>query len=345
MTSGKNPQHTADAAVPLPQRLADLDLAKGLAILLVVWGHIVAGAAPRDNDWYTWTQEAVYLFHMPFFMFLSGVVAGYGYRVPTSADAWGGFVRGKMERLLPAYALIAMLVVVGKLVASRFVFVDNLPPSLAQGLLDVFLQPNKSAAKSLWFIYVLFLFYLTLHGWMWIVRQRAHWLIFVGLVLEAVPAPDWLLLNRYCQFFLFFALGLNAGQHYNRWHGLLDRGGAWWGLLFVAGLLLSLEGILPIGKVTVGLLSIPGLMWAVRSWLAAGRGRFLLMLGQYSFVIYLLNTICIGLAKGIGFKLVRWDGPPFLIYAPALFLAGLLLPVWIKRHIFKHIPALDRITR
>lgn len=326
-------------------RLGDIDMAKGLAIALVVWGHIVAGTQPLDNAWYTGSQELVYLFHMPFFMFLSGVVAGYGYRPLAGLGPWGGYVRTKMVRLMPAYALIAVVIVAGKLLASRFVYVDNLPPSLLQGIWDVFFQPNKSSSKSLWFIYVLFLFYLTIHGWMLLVRQRAAWLVACGLILELVPAPEFLLLDRYCKFFLFFVIGLNAGQCYDAARQYIDRYGGWCCALFAAALALAMLDLIGAGKVVCGLLAIPALMFGIRRLRAAGRGAWLLYLGGYSFVIYLLNTICIGVVKGIGFKIVQWDGPVFLLYAPALFIGGLFIPILIKRHIFSRMPWLDRITR
>lgn len=55
-------------------RLPDIERAKGLAILLVVFGHVVAREAPAGNEWYTFSKSAVYSFHMAFFMFLSGLV-------------------------------------------------------------------------------------------------------------------------------------------------------------------------------------------------------------------------------------------------------------------------------
>lgn len=41
------------------ERRLDLDRAKGLAILLVVYGHIVARQAPANNEWYVWSKEAL----------------------------------------------------------------------------------------------------------------------------------------------------------------------------------------------------------------------------------------------------------------------------------------------
>ena len=47
-----------------------LDIAKGLAIILVVVGHVVQGSATNFDDllWF----KVIYSFHMPLFVFLSG---------------------------------------------------------------------------------------------------------------------------------------------------------------------------------------------------------------------------------------------------------------------------------
>jgi hypothetical protein len=44
------------------------------------------------------------------------------------------------------------------------------------------------------------------------------------------------------------------------------------------------------------------------------RMRFLLTLGKYCMSIYLLNTIFIGLTKGVMFHFFDWDGNRFLVY-------------------------------
>ena len=49
------------------ERRDDIDRAKGLAILLVVFGHLVARADPADVAWYEPLRRAVYAIHMPFF--------------------------------------------------------------------------------------------------------------------------------------------------------------------------------------------------------------------------------------------------------------------------------------
>ena len=65
----------ARPARPPRERRLDLDRAKGYAILLVVAGHLVANTAPEGAGWYEPLRYALYRFHMPFFLYLSGTVA------------------------------------------------------------------------------------------------------------------------------------------------------------------------------------------------------------------------------------------------------------------------------
>src|SRR4051812_42250723 len=65
----------ARPARPVRERRLDLDRAKGYAILLVVAGHLVANTAPEGSGWYEPWRYALYRFHMPFFLYLSGTVA------------------------------------------------------------------------------------------------------------------------------------------------------------------------------------------------------------------------------------------------------------------------------
>ena len=68
------------AAASERSRVSELDRAKGLAIVLVVIGHVVAGDPPAGNAWYVTLKTLIYKFHMPFFMFLSGAVFGLTHR-------------------------------------------------------------------------------------------------------------------------------------------------------------------------------------------------------------------------------------------------------------------------
>lgn len=328
-------------------RLDIIDLAKGLAILLVVWGHIVAGESPKDNSWYMTSKYAVYLFHMPFFMFLSGIVAGCTYKPVDGIAAWYEYVIGKLKRLLPAYLIISVLIVVGKVVMANFVYVDHVPPGIAEGILDVLVHPNRSSAKSFWFIYVLFLLYFSLHPLVYILRNSVAGLIAVGVALQFINGPEFLLLDVYCKFLLFFVLGFIAGQRFSGFSQLVEKYGMI-SLMVFAGLLYIVMGTkLPFlsARSLVGLFSIPALLYLVHSVRRKSLASGLRMLGKYSFAIYLFNTIFIGLVKAIGLKIMPWDGNNFLLYVPFLLIAGVFFPIALKKYIFVKIPYLDNITR
>jgi hypothetical protein len=77
---------------------------------------------------------------------------------------------------------------------------------------------------------------------------------------------------------------------------------------------------------------------------ALSKCMWLEKIGKYVFVIYLFNTIVIGVVKGIGLKFVSWDNQNFLVYFPILFLSGVLVPILLKKYLFPSIPILDRAT-
>ena len=74
------------------QRFDWLDIAKGIAILLVIVGHTV------NNP--SLTRQVIFSFHMPLFF----ILAGYTFRV----KPWGELLKTSFTRLLVPYVLIAL---------------------------------------------------------------------------------------------------------------------------------------------------------------------------------------------------------------------------------------------
>lgn len=58
-------------------RIGWIDLAKGVGIILVVFGHVIVGMRAAglgsENTWMVLAQKVVYSFHMPLFFFLAGL--------------------------------------------------------------------------------------------------------------------------------------------------------------------------------------------------------------------------------------------------------------------------------
>ena len=329
---------------PARERRLDLDAAKGLAILLVVAGHIVAAAPPPGAEWWDWPRTALYRFHMPFFMYLSGYVAWLsgGVAIPAS-ETWRHAAR-RARRLLLPFFLLGLIVLLGKLVAQEVVHVDNRAAGLLPGLRDLVLTTEDSPATFIWFLLVLFLCSV-LAPPVWRVAGTGG-LLAAGLVLLAVEPPALFYLDRFARHALFFAVGVAVAQHEAR---LLPLFTAWqpaWWVVFAATLAAALAGWLPgdWSLLACGLAAIPALHGLVRGTGLARQG-WALFLGRYTMAIYLFNVIAIGVAKAaLLLAGVPWTAAGFRIHAPVLMAAGVVLPILLKRIVLRRVPALDRMT-
>jgi len=327
-------------------RRTDLDRAKGVAILLVVFGHIVARADPAGVGWYEPLRRAVYAFHMPFFLYLSGMAAVYAGGILLLPFAWGRFTMGRARRLLAPFLVMGVLAVAGKCLAARVMFVDNMPPDVLDGLASLFWHTADSPALSIWYLFVLFVVSIAAPVLVWADGGRLRLLLAAGGLLFVMPLPAYLYLDHVGRYALFFALGVAAALD-ERWLGFVDR---YWRVLGV-GFGVALVLIVVFGAswpvapelLLVGGLSMPVLHGLVRNSVSLSAPVFLL-LGRFSFMIYLFNTMFIGLAKGVLLHFAPWDGSNFLPAAMTLMLAGTLGPVALKQFVLRRSKILDRFT-
>ena len=331
-------------------RRRDIEAAKGLAILLVVFGHLVARHDPMGVHWYEPLRRAVYAFHMPLFLYLSGLVAvESGLMRRRRADLpWAAAVRAK--RLLVPFFGLGVLTVLTKLAAARVVLVDNPPSGLASGLLALVWDTAHSPALSIWYLFVLFVVSLGTAAVLDGQPGRLRWLLAAALAVFWVHLPAVVYLDRVGMYAPFFLMGVAAGFTGRAWDIWLDRFWPWAMvvLLCCLGAVILFDHhwdeaqkliLLPVGAV-----SLPAIHGMFRS-LREGRGQtFFLFLGRYSFMIYLFNTLSIGAAKGMMLHVWSWNGPNFPAFAAVLMCAGLAGPVLIKRYAFRRVRLLDRMT-
>lgn len=335
---------TATAAAA-PRRLFDIDRAKGLAILFVVFGHIVMRQQPEGNEWYQVVRTAIYDFHMPFFMYLSGIVMFYTGAAYTGPDAYPGYLRKRAARLLAPFLLMGLLIYFGKVFASMFMQVDNNRLGVFEGLSALVWNTHSSPATSLWFIFVLFVYYMIVPPLLWLTKGRVWPVAAFAAFCYVLPWPEYIYADKSGHYFLFFMLGGLAALVLQKYESVIDR----WRYAFLGAFaasfgLMAFDGVPWLVEMgVIGILSMPALHALVRmkGWNQSG---LLLMLGKYCFVIYLFNTICIGVTKGVMFHVLSWNGPNFFLFVPVLFAAGVIGPMLMKYIIFRRIPVLDRMT-
>ena len=335
---------TNESTVVRKARLPDLDRAKGLAILLVVIGHIVARNGPKGNAWYADLQEIIYTFHMPFFMYLSGFVAFRSSLLPREATETFDILKKKARRLIVPFFLFAVVMVLAKHLGSLFLYVDNMQGDVLHSLINIFWDTSRSEAMSIWYLYVLFVFWMITAPV--VLRNKKHLflLLAIAICIYWVALPERLYLPRVGKFYIFFLLGGVAAYFEDLYSQALDR------LIYptVCVFLICLGMFYlhldrNVQMLISGVASIPAIHGLMRTQ-PAMRMRFLSTLGKYSMSIYLLNTIFIGLTKGVMFHFFDWDGNRFLVYFVMLGAAGLFLPIFVKKYVFSRVRFLDSIT-
>ncbi len=322
------------------RRVSDIDKLKGLAIFLVVLGHIVAREPPADNQWYVTLKDSLYLFHMPLFMFLSGLILAYTRKPIASLAEYRNYLWGKFLRLMPAYLLFSLVVFSAKFLAGRHMHVDNGVSSVFS-YFDVLINPLSSYCAYLWYIYVLFIFYALAPIGYAITKSRIHWLLPLAFAIHFLQLPGIFALSSIGEYAIMFFLGCTAGDHYDRYSQWLERHGAFFVTPFLVVLCFAVSWGVP--KLALGLMSVPA-CHAMVGMRLADRWNVLKTLGMYTFPIYLMNTLFIGATKGMMLKFTSWDGLNFLWFAPVLLAAGILGPILAKELLIRRIPALDRIV-
>ena len=277
-------------------------------------------------------------------MFISGFVMYYTYTPVSSVADYLGYVRKKFMRLMPAFFLMGILVGAGKTAARLFIFVDNTASLSLENFIFILIKPIESYASSLWYIYVLFAYFLIMPVILFLIRGNKIVLLAIAFMIHYIPLPRYFALDRIGEYMFVFSLGICAVDYLDFYRSKLDRYGMVFLPLFALALItMPIDTNYPLAKFVIGMASIPALHWLVRTrWFS--KLSVFDYLGDFTFEIYLMNTVVIGFMKGLILRFVSWDGIHFMFIAPILLLGGIWIPILIKTKVFKKIPVLDKIT-
>ena len=303
-----------------------VDAAKGIGIVLVVFGHAVDGllAARLVDAHGGWAASyfAVYSFHMPLFFVLAGLFVSS--RLATDAP---GFVRSAFVRIAWPYLLwsviqLAVIGALGSLVNTPNVF-D------AQRVVSLLWEPTS----QFWFLQAL----LVLHLLTWWLLPRLGLAALVVLMLlargvaETVELPH--LLGLPAKFGLFYVLGIAIGPMLiarlpalSRRHALAVATAAiavWAATalpVYVAGLSHWSLFALPAALAgTAAVIALASLARVNSAWVA---------LGQASMAIYLLHVLCVAGVRIVLHKGLGIDAPVVILALACV--AGIAVPLGVR---------------
>lgn len=320
------------------KRLIDIDIATGIAIILVVIGHL-ASRSETGIEAYVNLKRVIYKFHMPLFLCLSGYIAYYTYHPIKSFKGYIEYEKKKFFRIFPAYVILAITFFIGK-----YVFVEN--TDIEKSLLNILVCPSESDSGYLWYIYVLFLYYLCMPIIDYMICNK--FLIFFIIVLALssfVPFPKLFSLDIFFWYLPFFMFGCYVVSVRESSIPLLRRYG------FAVLILFSLWGVFEflqlvnIPKNIVGFFAIVSVIYL--SSIKIIRNSFLEKMGGNSFYIYLFNTMFIGFVSEVLVKLFGKEEfyNMFYYFAPFLIIIGLFLPILLHKYIISRIPILKSLIK
>lgn len=193
-------------------RFDEIDIIKGIAILLVIMGHSFCNF-PIDLSTTTpvWLQNFVYTAQMPVFFIASGFLF-------KSAESWSDFLGKKFKRILLPYLVFNVVAIGLKVVAESF---------SRSGEEDVIAKLfSLTYGGGYWFLYALMVIMI-------VCRLSAHraYLPFlatasvVATLLMPEGAPQ--IVSRICYYTAFFILGINIKKVYHWVVGLGTSTVAW----------------------------------------------------------------------------------------------------------------------
>lgn len=185
----------------MKQRIDYIDRMKGLAIFLVVMGHVYGMAFAQSDDV---VYRVISSFHMPLFMFLSGLVAYSGATTPF----WNLIKLGRKLR-----GLLLPLIVFGMCFTMTF------SRNFGTGLVEFLESPNKN---GYWYLMSLAVFYVSLSLYRLNIKQK--WYIDVALAIAiwggmfalwkyTAQAKDYFCMLNCGNFYPFFMLGVMTTKY------------------------------------------------------------------------------------------------------------------------------------
>lgn len=319
-----NHQHGV-AADSSARRSAVVDMAKGIATILVVYGHclrgLVAAGVVHTNSWLVVTDFVIYTFHMPIFFVLSGVFFKSS-ALKNRRDFW----LNRLKSIVYPYVLWSLIQGGIRIALSGSGAVNN--DMEFDRLLDIFWSP----ISTLWFLYALFFCNVICFA---LLRVRTAALLTGALcVFIASHFLATGVINDIFYGLLYFVLGMFVREH--NW---LSNVAPSWGR---TGFLACAFIVVALGLDNAGVqdrLAFPAALLGItatltlcatleKAALARPIANALNVIGQFSMPIYLIHILVLGFTRTLLLRLLHTDN--LLVLIPVAVTASVLIPIGIQ---------------
>lgn len=310
------------------ERISWVDYAKGIGIILVVYGHVLRGVHDAglglSETFFTFSDTLVYGFHMPLFFFLSGLFVTKWIKRSLSVA-----VTQKMSTLLYPYFVWSFIQGFISIGMSSFTNHSG-KSSVSELLLNMLVAPSA----QFWFLYILFFIFMAYYALSRLLGYRGILLIASVLFLLTPIFLSVGVLKQFAFHFLFFVMGSFAFENGYVDKFLSDR------RLFLAATLLfvlsnwvyltnidSLNAyVLQILNFIVAMAGI-SVVIGVSKFLSAKRVAFLSLVGTASMTIYLVHILA-----GSGTRIILanlFDVNNIVVHVASGVIVGIFAPLLV----------------
>lgn len=319
----------------MKNRLDWIDFAKGLAIILVVYRHIMIGLMRAGLDvhqGYVIANEVVYTFRMPLFFILTGIfisrsLAKRGRRY---------FVLNKLKTLIYPYLIWAFIQVSLQIVLSNYT-------NASRGFIDyLYILVHPRAIDQLWFLYALFnnaMIFMLVNR---LTGNRKLLNLFIALIFHYVATlfPQFDLLKDALYYFVFLVVGDIISQYLfmDKYRDIYKSP-----VLFAILLAMFIPGQLMwfknphMNTFLFALIEIIGcfLMLNISFMLSSRKGlQFINLAGKYSLQIYVMHVMISSAIRIALINLFSIHSVPLLMTLGVT--AGCFIPVYFYKHFKRH---------
>lgn len=308
----------------MAHRLRMMDIAKGIAIILVVIGHAIPDASTHNgiaSPGLKIIYDMIYSFHMPLFFLISG----YFVNTLISKTTMLISIKKKFQRLLFPYIFVGLCYAPCKLLLSRFA---NDPFHLSN-LWKMLIGINPDG--ELWFLYSLFV--ISTFSYLMRVKVGKLWIICSGIIGGGTLCLPVVISNvLFFQFFFFF--GIYLKQNNPNWIQNISKGifivcFLLWGLLNIP---YHYGSVLPVKLFTgifgsICILYLSNRLEDSSSLIVKG----LEVAGKYCMEIYILSDIV-----KIPLRILFWSKLHMYYLAfIACSIMDVILPIIMKQYIIR----------
>lgn len=200
------------------KKIEEVDLIKGIAILLVFIGHAATNSFLHRPIVYEIIVQFIYSFHMPLFFAVSGFLSIKSLNMNIKKD-YIKFLKNKFTRLMVPFITIS-LITNGLMVFMRFLINKEISiTNIFEMIKITVFYPENAVMGALWFLYTLFMVSIISPI---IFKLNWKFTIIIGILLNVFIPQDlyFLALNRVSFFLIYYFIGIYVRKIYELKDGL-----------------------------------------------------------------------------------------------------------------------------